>query len=556
MNQLHRLASAIEEPSSPCLPSEAGSGQTWIAVSAAVLLTLVGLGCEFLIWPDWDAAWLLAIARQMREGATLYSNDLVEINPPTIIECARLALRLSEVLGVEAITAWRLLVFAFVQLSLGLSLPLLHRCLRGNDAPLFLPAAVLLAAVLGCLPGTNFGQREHLILLLSMPYVLAAGLHISGKRLTLKSRVAYGAMLAVALSIKPHYALLVLFVEAGVVLCARRPWAWLRVETVSALAIVIVAAVSIALRYPGYASFAVPLALRFYGEYGEVQLSLSHAAYLTGATTGVLAMRLFRINATGPLTLLLAGVGAFVVFVVQRKGWDYQLVPARGYLVMAGGLAGLLVANAVATRAPVSMVSVRRLAVFGAVVMMLAVSALMARRTVNINEGHWPPQFSELMAVIERAQPTGMPRTMATLSIDMFPAFPVIEVMGGEWASRFSCLWMIPAIEARERAGGDAATPERSGRRYLTAAIAEDLARRQPTFLLIEEARSRLLDDILLAPAVRDRLGAYHRVGRVGTLSVWVRGASVGSIEARQQQPYLDRHAGHRIHLSEDVHGI
>ena len=250
-----------------------------MAVCAAVLLTLMGLGCEFLIWPDWDAAWLLAIARRMRAGATLYSDDLVEINPPTIIEFARLALRLSDVLGVEAITAWRLLVFAFVQLSLGLSLPLLHRGLRGNDAHLFLPAAVLLAAVLGCLPGANFGQREHLILLFSLPYVLAAGLHISGNRLTLRSRVAYGAMLATALSIKPHYALLVLFVEAGVVLCVRRPWAWLRVETVSALAIAMVAALSIALRYPSYSSFAVPLALRFYGEYGEVQLSLSHAAY-------------------------------------------------------------------------------------------------------------------------------------------------------------------------------------------------------------------------------------------------------------------------------------
>ena len=217
------------------------------------------------------------------------------------------------------------------------------------------------------------------------------------------------------------------------------------------------------------------------------------------------------------------------MFLVQRKGWDYQLLPARGYLFMAGGLAGLLVANAVAARglARVSMVSVRRLMVFAAVVMMLAVSALMARRTVNTNNGYWPRQFSELKAIIEQAQPTGMPRTMATLSIDMFPAFPVVEVMGGEWAARFSCLWMIPAIEARERAGGDVATPERSGRHYLTAAVAEDLARRQPTVVLIEEARSRLLDDIVSAPAVQDALRAYHRVGRVGALSVWVRGANV-----------------------------
>jgi len=56
-----------------------------MAVGAAVLLTLMGLGCEVLIWPDWDAAWLLAIARGMRAGATLYSDDPVVL--PAV--CAR-----------------------------------------------------------------------------------------------------------------------------------------------------------------------------------------------------------------------------------------------------------------------------------------------------------------------------------------------------------------------------------------------------------------------------------------------------------------------------------
>jgi hypothetical protein len=152
------------------------------------------------------------------------------------------------------------------------------------------------------------------------------------------------------------------------------------------------------------------------------------------------------------------------------------------------------------------------------------VSALVIAIVAALSIALRSPSYSSF---IEQAQPTGMPRTMATLSIDMFPAFPVLEVMGGEWASRFSCLWMIPAIEARERAGGDVATPERSGRHYLTAAVAEGLARRQPTVVLIEEARSRLLDDIVSAPAVHDALRAYHRVGRVGALSVWVRGANV-----------------------------
>ena len=90
MNNLHRLASAISRKfafharTAPCLPSEASSGQVRMAVGAAVLLTLMGLGCEFLIWPDWDAAWLLAIARRMQAGATLGADFAQRISSSTL----------------------------------------------------------------------------------------------------------------------------------------------------------------------------------------------------------------------------------------------------------------------------------------------------------------------------------------------------------------------------------------------------------------------------------------------------------------------------------------
>ena len=93
------------------------------------------------------------------------------------------------------------------------------------------------------------------ILLFSLPYVLAAGLHISGIRLTLRSRVAYGAMLAMALSIKPHYALLVLFVEACVVLCCAVPVGVASGGDRQPAGDCDRSCTGIALRYPSYSSF-------------------------------------------------------------------------------------------------------------------------------------------------------------------------------------------------------------------------------------------------------------------------------------------------------------
>lgn len=499
-----------------------------LALAAVVGLAGVSLACEFLIWPDWDATWLLAAARMIRGGATPYSQDLIEVNPPTIIEIARLALALGDRLGVTAITAWRLLVFATELLSLLLSTQLLRRMLSGEDRVCLLPAAVALVTALACLPGANFGQREHFILVLCAPYVLASALYIDGERLSPVVRILYGLLLAIGLSIKPHYILLVACVEAGVVYSTRRPRGWLRIETVSAVASGMVLALVLLARYPTYLTFAVPYALRFYHDYDRLQLVPAHAAYLGFGLASVFALHALRLRSSGPRSLVLAGVGAYLALVAQGKGWDYHFVPARSLLFLGGALACLLVANARATpwlARTVAMPS-RRAALLVTVAMVLPLTVLMARRTVNINRGHWADQFSALQTVIERAQPNGRPFTMATVSLELFPAFPVVEVMGGAWASRYSCLWTIPAIEARERDGRDDGTPDRSGRQGLIAAVSEDLANNRPTFVLVEEARSRLIDDIVSAPRVRDVLRAYHLAARVGAIAVWVRNDS------------------------------
>jgi len=497
-------------------------------VWAAVLLATFSLVGEFLIWPDWDATWFLMIARQIQAGATVYSNELIEINPPTMIEFARLALAVSEPLGITAVTAWRLLVFTCMLASLGLSLALLRRALEPEDTTLFLPAAVVFAIALGVIPGMSFGQREHIIVLLMTPYVLAAALHADGRRPALVLSLACGVMLGVAMTIKPHYALIVLSVEAVVVLQTRQPRGILRAETLGAAATAVVLAPALLARYPGYLSVAVPYALRYYEDYDELVLSLPHGGYVAGGTAAIAAIGWLGLRPAVPVTLYAAGLGAVVAFLAQRKGWDYHFLPARSFLLLASGLALLRAGRAAfePRLAHRSKVPFGRLMSAVAVAMMLGVSALMVRRTNNINGGHWAGQFGRLQALFESLRPEARPLSVATFSLELYPALPVTEVMNGEWASRFSCLWMVRAIEARERAGGDDALPQHSGRSDLIAAVAEDLRRRRPTFVLIEEGRSRVLDEIVAAEPVQDALRAYRRAAQLDELGVWVRGES------------------------------
>jgi hypothetical protein len=72
------------------------------------------------------------------------------------------------------------------------------------------------------------------------------------------------------------------------------------------------------------------------------------------------------------------------------------------------------------------------------------------------------------------------------------PAFPAVNYAGVEWASRFSCLWLLPAVI---RAQADPALPETRRQRLdaigrrLVAAVSDDLARARPELVLVPRAR-------------------------------------------------------------------
>ena len=67
--------------------------------------------------------------------------------------------------------------------------------------------------VLFDLPGQDFGEREHLLLLLALPYLLLAAARAVGREIPASHAVAIGLLAAAGLLIKPHFVLLWLAIE-------------------------------------------------------------------------------------------------------------------------------------------------------------------------------------------------------------------------------------------------------------------------------------------------------------------------------------------------------
>ena len=505
----------------PTLAASAPPPLSLVALPAGLLL--VGVFCEFRVMPDADVTWLLTVARQMSHGARLYSRDIVEINPPLVMYLGQAAMQAGQLAGLDAVAAWRLAVLACLSIACVLALPMLTRLAGPEGRASAAPMSVLFAAVIACLPGSSFGQREHLIVIWLAPYVLCAALRVRGAAVGRLTGSLVGVALACAVAIKPHYLVVVALVELGLLVARRRLDDVMRPEVVVAALCGTALGVFTLVNHPTYVSAGLRLATEYYPDYGAGGVVWGRLMYLA-MPVAVLAFAESR-GVSSPLCRMctLAAVGCGIASVAQGKGWSYQFLPMQSFLVLATGAGCLAVADAALPRVLPSPRSRTRAFVAVAVVLVLVVGGLAERRTRRIIAGPRQRTASALLSMLERAQPATSPRSLSGLTLDLFPAFPVSELFHADWASRFSCLWTIPAIEARERAGGAGATPERSGRADLEAAVVADLVERRPTFVIVEEHRSRVLDEIVALPGAQAALCAYDRIGTVDTFQVWKR---------------------------------
>jgi len=505
--------------------SRSGAGLPLLPVA---LVIAIGVIAQFFTWVEADVAWLLTVARRMNAGSELYSRDLVEFNPPLVMQLSQVAVLASRYVPVSTVLAWRLLVGVLSAAGVWLSWQLLSDALADDDEPMRVSCAVMLAAALACLPGLMFGQREHLVVLGFVPYLVAAALRARHIPVPRNRAVAIGIALALAISIKPHYALAIPLVEAVVWWHTRRLRELFRTEAVAGLVALVVVQGVAAFQFPGYLSFAVPLALDYYPAYGAAQVRPSYVVYAVTALAALFVPGLSRPLATQRLVFVMAGLGAFLGYLLQGQGWEYQFLPAQSFFMLATLFAlvptGLVIARRlVGTRADTTS---RVFAWVCAATLIAGLALMTSVRTARINRHERTRIVTNVRDAVDRAfAGSTQPRSMASLTLSLFPAAPVAELLAADWGSRFSCLWLVPGITAHEDAARAGSEAPKNGRAYLESAVVEDFRRWRPSLILVERDGPRVLDEVLKSPAFRDEWRHYHSIGSVEGVELFQRNA-------------------------------
>lgn len=415
------------------------------ALFRAVTLGVPALWSIGYLFPplNHDAALILDVAGRWLDGFRLYV-DVIDVNPPLIFALSLIPELASRCLGIASGTAFTL---AVLLLAAG-SLLLAGRVLRASPG-LFGPVQQnlllpLLAFLLIVYPDDMFGQREHLMLIASMPYLLAATARGAGSRLPGRLLCVVMALAGFGFALKPHFLLAPCLIELALIIAARRiclrdPALW-ALSLGPAVQVFLILFVT-----PEYLTEIVPLGLRLYVEQGEAMWGVATGS-LIGPTLAVLVLlggmavfvRGMRLPRVASLYVLAGAVAA----VVQAKGWSYQSLPATAGCV-------LLVFSVLATVIDryVPAVSARRgaLAIACALLMACYYHGLMMGLPFEPQRNFATSDTGRLHDIVWRQ---AYDHKLLIVSPGVLPHFPMVNYAGVQLVGRFESMWVLQGVYA------------------------------------------------------------------------------------------------------------
>jgi hypothetical protein len=454
---------------------------------------LCGLLLQILA-PDHDNAFHLEIAARMLAGGR-YFVDFMELNPPLYPVLMIPVHGLRALTGLDLYSGFIIWISAAIiasSIAVWTELPA-----SLDEAPVGRTVIALsVEAVLFLAPGMEFGQRDHLAIVLILPFLpwLAARRH--GQPMTVAALVITAAA-GIGLLIKP-FLLFVVALPYAVRLLEERDWRVLVEPPVWLLAIVAgLYAGLIVILFPEWLQVA-RIARVAYAAY-DATAWIGRRTVLTAAVIVVLAIANEVLGQTNPRErrlgrmLAAAAMGALASYVLQHKDIGYQFIPASILLGLLAGMVALVSAQWVAAaplpgwlRVWVSVVC-RHRAIAVCLIAMIPLSRNVDR--AMIDSRRMDASMRSLAALLN-ANHIG-PR-VAVFGASAYPAYPLSLYRETLPAWRFPQPWVVPWIVQQYAAGRGGAPQTVQIEAELRTLVRDDFRRFRPDGIVVDESHNQI----------------------------------------------------------------
>lgn len=451
-----------------------------------------------------DLGWLLTVNEKILEGRKL-GIDLFESNPPLSVYMYMPAVMLARLTGIAA----EFFIIALVILEVAGALFVIDRA--GAAAKLDPRERNLstwsFAFLLAILPGTIFGQREHIAVVALTPFVAITALRWRGLDPG-QAAILAGIGAGLAMSIKPFFALVAGFPIILVALRQRSVKPLFTAEAWTAAIVAIGYGAVIAIVFPAYLSIYAPMV-------AEVYLPIRRElAALLPVPIAVIGASLGFLRLLGPQNLkagsnaipwLAAAFGGGASFLLQGKGWPYTAFAACLFAIAAP----LLQVRVNVLRRPV---------MIGGLAVIVAIGLYLSSPAPG-----FPPLAARVQAHVQH------PRLL-TITDHIGLGHPLVRQIGGVWVGS-SCAQLL-AAGAILRENNAPLTPGEQAKldgivNFERQHLLADLRSGRPDVILVDTYLLSTFQFDWLAwasadPELREQLSRYREVEDVGRVRIFI----------------------------------
>jgi hypothetical protein len=445
--------------------------RTVIAVCALGLM-IAAARVALDVW-NRDVSWFLDVSDRVMHGQRLYV-DILEDNPPLIVWMGIPFVWLQEVSGFPAIAFYYAFVLFLVAASTWCCDHVVRRDLAPAERVVFV---TFLVVSLAAPPGFELGEREHVMLLLCLPYLVLLGAPRSG--LTPGARVALGVLAGLGFALKPFF--LLFWLAPLAVAAVRRGVRYLLAPEHLAVASVLTGYAAGVVLFTPYIFTARTLYAGYGARVGFWSLVTQDATLLLAAASAstVLVHWPRRLR---PLRdcLLATALGALGALLLQGKGFPYHYYPVSALSLLVLVLAGW----SVTTRADRRRRAGGTLRAASLLVLLAAAPVLSTSLTVVMLRARAEFRWYErdMLAVLKPY------RSIAAFSQVMQTGFPLALDARVRWVLPIPYLWFIPGFHPDGISSNDAmrGAPVNPAELRIRKAIVDALVADPPDLIIVD----------------------------------------------------------------------
>ena len=483
---------------------------------AAVLIAVFAIFLQMNTTLNHDAAWHFQTSLMWLGGGVI-GKDIVDFNPPMTLWYSAPAALFVKLTGVSPRLVFKTYVLLTILLSFGLCRYFLKSKVDDLGVRIF---ALGFAAILLLYPNYHFGQREHLSVVLFLPYLILSIYDRSDWSVWVL--VCAGFMATIGIGFKPHFVLVPIFLESALILYNRSLKQVFRVEALSLIGGLLLYLLAIFAIAPNYLVEVLPSALWSYEQFESSLINIYYFKF--GGMILIFSMVLLIRKAEFQKEFILIAAVSLayaVIAFLQNKGWEYQWVP-----FIATALLTLLF---ISVRA--SQIWIRSCLAMGAI---LYVSGIEAKKEYfpqfvnNSVEFTSNTQFrvARLTNLFDQyAEPGDYVYAFITSPRDIHPA--VLEA-GLKWSDSAGALLYTPAILAAGIAGLE---PEYLARiEHFDREILKNLFDKKPKIiavnfsnrLAVKDEATSYVDHFSTYPGFQEFWAEYRLAENVDNFQIWV----------------------------------